>query len=611
MNKRLLQAFGVAVLAAALPTAALAGPTDNSLVLGTSQQPTALDPFVNNQAISAEVNSWLHGGLVYFDFQGNIQPDLAARVPTEANGQVKLTKNAQGDVTAQTIRWVLRDGLKWSDGRPITTEDFRLSWEIFGDERLPVASRDNYPKKFNVVDAKTFELTYDPPYLFAVAAPSFVQNYIPPAHIIKPLWERVKQLTQGKTKEQQLEIVQKEFLANKFFTAAGGPVVTSGPFKFQRWTRDQSWTLVRNANYWNNNPTGVDRVTYRFFNSTDTLQVNVLSGTVDATSSVGLVASATTVKTMRDAAKNIYDVFTPKAALWEHWDINQFDESVPEVKALGLQDKRTRQALLYALDRETVANNLRGGTAKVTNNFVNSVASVYTEQGLTKYTYNPERAKQLLGAMGWKAGSDGILERTVDGKTVKFVLEYVTTAGNAVRERDQQFYKDNLKKVGIDVKFNNAPSSVVFDDAFIAQASSGKWKGAFQFAYVQQPLTEDLSTYYCEDKSSATLKDNVPTKDNGFQGQNIGGWCNAEYDALWDKARREFNLEDRKKLLAQAQKIWNDELPALPMYERTDLYTARKGLRNYTWNASTRYPSALAWQVGWQQKGQKEIVPMK
>ncbi|NJK44188.1 MAG: peptide ABC transporter substrate-binding protein [Pleurocapsa sp. SU_196_0] len=607
MNRKLLVAFGALVFSGA----AIAGPSDNSLVLGTTQQPAQLDPFVNNQAISAEVNSWLFAGLTYFDFAGNLQADLAAEVPTERNGGVKLTKNAAGDVTAQTIRWNIKPNLKWSDGRPITAEDFRFAHEVFGDERLPVASRDNFPKSFKVLDPTTFELTYDPPYLFATAAPSFVQNYVPPAHIIKPIWERTKGLLAGKTKEQQIEIIQKEFLAAPFFTSRQGPIVTSGPFKFSRWTRDQSWTLSRNANYWNNNPTGVDRIVYRFFAKTDTLQVNVLAGQVDATSSVGLVASATTVQTLKAASRNVYNVYTPKAALWEHLDVNQFDEKVQEVADLQLQDKRTRQALIYALDRETSAKDLRGGTAVVSNNFVNSVASVYTTQGLTNYGYNPERSKQILAALGWKAGSDGILERSVGGRTVKFVLEYVTTAGNTVRERDQQLYKDNLKKVGIDVKFNNAPSSVVFDDAFIAQASAGKWKGIFQFAYVQAPLTEDLSLYYCEDKSSKTIKDNVPTADNGFAGQNIGGWCNPKYDDLWDKARREFNLDERKKLLAEAQKVWNDELPAIPLYERTDLYTARQGLRNYTWNAATRYPSALGWQIGWSQKGQKEIVPMK
>jgi peptide/nickel transport system substrate-binding protein len=607
MKKKLVFALG----ALALSGAALAGPTDNSLVLGTTQQPTALDPFVNNQAISAEVISWMYAGLTYFDQNGTLQADLAAEVPTVANGGVRLTRNASGAVTAQTIRWNLKPNLKWSDGRPITSEDFRFANEVFADERLPVASRDNQPKTFRVVDANTFELTYDPPYLFATAAPSIVQNYVPPAHIVKPIWERVKAQLAGKTKAQQTEIIQRDFLANPFFTNRQGPVVTSGPFRFSRWQRDQSWTLVRNPNYWNNNPTGVDRIVYRFFPQTDTLQVNVLAGNVDATSSVGLVASATTVQTLRAATRGVYNVFTPKAALWEHLDINQFSDNVQEVADLQLQDKRTRQALIYALDRETSARDLRGGTAVVTNNFVNSVASVYTTQGLTNYTYNPERSRQLLAQLGWRAGSDGILERQVGNRTVKFVLEYVTTAGNAVRERDQQLYRDNLRRVGIDVRFNNAPSSVVFDDAFIAQASTGKWKGVFQFAYVQQPLTEDLGTYYCEDPASATVKDNVPTSANGFAGQNIGGWCNAAYDRLWDQARREFDPEARKRLLAQAQQIWNDELPAIPLYERTDLYTARTGLRNYTWNAATRYPSALGWLVGWQQRGQREIIPMR
>ena len=63
MKKKLLSVVGLL----ALSGAALAGPTDNSLVLGTTQQPTQLDPYVNNQAISAEVNSWLFAGLTYFD----------------------------------------------------------------------------------------------------------------------------------------------------------------------------------------------------------------------------------------------------------------------------------------------------------------------------------------------------------------------------------------------------------------------------------------------------------------------------------------------------------------------------------------------------------------
>ena len=258
------QQFLVTLGAIALSGAALAGPTDNSLVLGTTQQPTQLDPYVNNQAISAEVNSWLFAGLTYFDQNGNVQVDLAVEVPSEKNGGVKLTKNAAGepgDLAAVSDEVHLVNSL--SETEPAV--------ERVGDERLPVASRDNYPKTFKVIDANSFELTYDPPYLFATVVQGLVQNFVPPAHIIKPLWERAKGLVAGKSKEQQIEIIQKEFLAAPFFTSRQGPVVTSGPFKFSKWQRDQSWTLVRNTNYWNNNPTSVNRIVYRFFQKTDTL----------------------------------------------------------------------------------------------------------------------------------------------------------------------------------------------------------------------------------------------------------------------------------------------------------------------------------------------------
>ena len=78
MNKHLLATFGLVALGSVfLSSGALAGSSDNSLVLGTTQQPSALEPFVNNQAISAEVIGWLYAGLVYFDQNGTLQPRCA------------------------------------------------------------------------------------------------------------------------------------------------------------------------------------------------------------------------------------------------------------------------------------------------------------------------------------------------------------------------------------------------------------------------------------------------------------------------------------------------------------------------------------------------------
>ncbi len=152
----------IMVFIAFILSSALAGPSDNTLVIGTSQQPSAMDPFVNTQAITGEVLGFLFAGLTYFDFNGVLRPNLAERVPSEENGDLLLQRDAKGNVVAQKIRWRIRPDAKWSDGRPISSEDFRMTFEIYSDPQLEVAVRRDSPKTFKVIDDRSFELEYDP-----------------------------------------------------------------------------------------------------------------------------------------------------------------------------------------------------------------------------------------------------------------------------------------------------------------------------------------------------------------------------------------------------------------------------------------------------------------
>ncbi len=199
-----------------------------------------------------------------------------------------------------------------------------------------------------------------------------------------------------------------------------------------------------------------------------------------------------------------------------------------------------------------------------------------------KYEFDLKKAEALLAQMGWKKGPDGILQRTVGGRTVRFEIEYVTTAGNAIRERTQQFFAEDLKKIGIAVKINNAPSAVVFSDDYIQRASECKWTGMFEFAWVSN-LQEDGSLFQYKNLNTGAIM--VPTKENNYQGQNIGGWRNDEFDRLTSQAVLEFDEAKRKQLFARAQEIWAEELPALPLYFRANPYVVRKGLVNYVASA--------------------------
>lgn len=588
-------------------TVAHAGPTDNSLIIGASQEPSALEYLVNSQSVTREIMGWMYRDLTYIDLDGKIHPDMAAQLPTEGNGRVKYTRDAKGEPTAMTVRWTLKPDITWSDNRPITSEDFRLFYEIASDKRVPVISRANFPTAFRVIDAKNFEVTYSPINLFYQKGvqPGDFSNL--PSQVWKPIWERVKASLEGKTPEQQQAIILKDLLGTPISTSVGGPPVVSGPFRFTRWTPGQSMIMKRNPTYWQKNPNGVQTVIYRFIGNTNTLQTALLAGQIDATSTQGLANSPATLKLLRDNARNVFNVSLVEGTAFENLIVNKFG-NVKAVSDLQLDDPRTRQALLYAIDRKSIAQDLLGGTVTVTNTFVNPSSPVYSAAVQGEYAYNPTKARQLLAALGWKAGSDGILQRTVGGKNVKFVLEYVTTAGNAVRERNQLFIKDNLRKVGIDVKVNNAPASVVFGQDYFPRTSEGSWTGIFEAAGGGVPLLEAGNEFYCDDPATPARNDNVPTQANGYGGNNVGGWCNAAYDRAWSQARSETDPAARKALFARMQQQFAAELPSIPLYLRRELLTTRRGLVNYVWNGNTSYPSKLGWLTGWTQKGMKQVV---
>ncbi|WP_240730909.1 ABC transporter substrate-binding protein, partial [Deinococcus sp. S9] len=150
--------------------AALAGPANNSLVVGTSQEPPNIyDPWVtNNLAITSEINGYMGAALTSFNDDGDLFPEIATAVPTLANGGYKVVKNAAGDVVRNSVTYTIRKDAKWSDGKPISIADFQFWLKVQNDDRVPVPSRDPWNRaKITPVDSDTFTVTFDPPYLFA------------------------------------------------------------------------------------------------------------------------------------------------------------------------------------------------------------------------------------------------------------------------------------------------------------------------------------------------------------------------------------------------------------------------------------------------------------
>ena len=586
------------LLAGAVTTVALAGPANNSLVVGTSQEPPNIyDPWAtNNLAIATEINGYMGASLVSKDNNGDLYADIASSVPTLANGGYKLNKNAKGDVVSNSVTYNIRKDAKWSDGSAITPKDFQFWLKVEQDDRVPVPSRDPYDKaKITVVDSDTFTITYDPPYLFAdQAAPG-----VAPSVSMAGAWNAFDSSTakiDSKTGAKAINDAWVKFISG-FTTSRSLPKVVAGPFKPTQWRPGNSLTMVRNPYYWRTPKGGTDKyvqsVQYRFIPNTNTLKVNVLSGQLDALSAVGLTFDQG-VELQRSERSKYKTYFVPSAT-WEHIDVNGFG-GVQKVKDLDLDDKRVRQALLYSIDRTALTKALFQSKQQVSNTFVNPISKVYKKDA-KDYSFDPAKARALFAAAGWTPGADGVLAK--GGK--KFVINFSTTAGNTTRERVQQILQAQWKNVGVQVVIQNYPASVIFSQEFISGGSNGKWD-MLMYAWSADPALE---------RGNLFASAQIPTAANGYSGQNEPGWKNAEYDNLWTQASTEFDLSARIKLFDRMQSIWADEVPSLPLYFRVNVYTKVPALVNYTFSAYSLYPSWDAYEIGWVGKGASETYTQK
>ncbi len=607
------------VLAASLALSAglaLAGPRDNSLVVGASQEPRVLGDFwafVTSQAIASEIENYLWAGLEFIDQDGNDQPYLVTEVPTVENGRVIVTDIGDGKKRID-IKYTLRDDIFWSDGTPITSDDVAFYFEVGKYPGAPVQDPSYWQRvNLSVQDDKNFTVTFEPAFFYDLVGSAIG---IAPAHVMRPEWEKTKAEIAKLDPEKDAAKITELFqgFVSKFATPKAlnnGALVFSGPFKLVKWVPGSTIEMVRNDKFHITPPGGADKyvqkVVYRFIQDTNALLVAILGGSIDATSSVALTFDQARAPQLVRRAPGRFDIWMVPGVIWEHLEVNKFTE-VQEVRDLMLDDPRTRQALLYAMNREGLVQAFFDGLQPVANTWVHPQNPLNNDEGVAKYPYDPEKAKQILAELGWSdLDGDGILERkTEDGRIVEFELEYVTTAGNRIRERTQVFFQENLKQVGIKVKINNAPSAVVFSNDFFSKPIEGTWKGLFEFAWLFG-IVEDASTFTCNDL--ITGESFVPRPENNFSGVNFN-WCNEEFDRLRAEAMVTFDEAKRQQLFARMQEIWAEELPALPLYWRSTPMVVRKGLVNYlasTFHGSFGYPSTQAWLIGWESNGAEKV----
>lgn len=218
------------------------------------------------------------------------------------------------------------------------------------------------------------------------------------------------------------------------------------------------------------------------------------------------------------------------------------------------QDPKVRQALLYAIDRKSLNNVVYGEYANALNIPQARVSWLYNDEGLNTYDYDLEKAAQLLEEAGWKKEGDKLMK---DGE--QFTIMFTAMSDNTVTQKLIPMMIDAYAQLGIEVKAEYVDWPTLQDKS---------QKGTAEMYFMAWGLTADpdITGTYASPEAGG--------------GQNHIGYSNKELDELLKKAQTETDREAIMEEYKEIYKIWNEDLPVLPIYQRSDLICYNTRVKN-------------------------------
>lgn len=523
------------VLATALagaPTAKADG--SGELKIGLTQFPSTLHPNIDSMLAKSYVLATAIRPIVAYDQEWQAVCILCTELPTLENGGAVLETSAKGG-EGIAVTYEIHPDATWGDGTPVTTKDVILAWEVGKHPLSGVATGEPFRRVLSIdtPDDKTYTVHVDR------VTYNYNLNYaigVLPAHIERPIFESGPAEYRNRT---------------AFDTDPTNPGLYFGPYRITEVVKGSHIALEPNATWWGQAP-AFDRITVRVIENTPALEANLLSGAIDMIAGeLGLNIDQALAFEKRNGGD--YQVIYKPGLVYEHIDL--------QLENPALQDVRVRRALMHAIDRRAISDQLFGGKQPPAHKSVSPLDSVHSED-IRRYAHDPAKAAALLDEAGWTEIKDGIRHNTAG---VPLTLEFMTTAGNRTRELVQQVLQSQWKQVGIDVRIRNEPARVYFGETL----NQRKHKALAMFAWISSPENVPRTTLHSEE---------IPTGTNGWSGQNYTAYSNPEMDDLLDRIERELDFDRRKALWARLQQIYAEDLPVLPLYWRANTYVLPKWL---------------------------------
>jgi peptide/nickel transport system substrate-binding protein len=482
--KKTVYSLIIAVGLVLLTAIANAATPPNVLVVGQIAEPKSLDPHAVTAVNDFRILMNVYDGLVqYKSGTLQVQPALAESWDISDDGL--------------TYTFKLRSGVKFHDGSDFDAEAVKFNFDRMLDESHPFHDTGPFPLAFffsavqqvDVIDSQTVKFTLDAPF-----APFLSNLAYPTGLIVSPA------------------------AVKKHGKDFGRNPIGSGPFIFAEWESNSHVIVERNDGYWGDAP-ALEAVVFRPITDANTRVAEMLSGGIDMMVEV----PPDNLKEMaQDPSFQIHEQAGPH--LWF---------LILNAKEGPFKDKRVRQAVNYAINKEAIVENILQGTAIVADGPTPPAFAWAHNEELTPYPYDPEKAKALIKEAGFENAE---------------LTFYVTEGGSGMLDPVAMgtSIQADLAKVGLKAKIETYEWNT-----FLGKVNPGL-EGKADMAEMAW-MTNDPDTLPFLALRTAAWPDK-----GGF---NSGYYSNPEVDELLEKARTSTDQNERAELYKKMQTIVYDDAP--------------------------------------------------
>lgn len=454
-----------------------------------------------------------------------------------------LEKNMVDDFSISddglTYTYKLKKDLKWSDGTPITSKDIEMYIKICADASYDGDNTDYVSGSYGIVGAKEYQEGKSDN-ISGIKLPDDQTIEITLTNVSPTAEYELGNISPLPTKYYEKYYKQGDVSKVKENTFTSTEVPVSGPYKLVSYEVGRDIVLVANDSYFK----GKAKIKNLIFRKTthDTVIPMLKSGEID-------IAYTDEADLNQD---NLSMIETSEFLNYTASPTNGYGWIGINHKNPCLSDKNVRKALITGLNREKINKSIYDDFSKVLNVPQSNISWVYSE-GKNDYKFDLKKAKKILDDAGWKVGSDGVREK--DG--VKLEFTFTGADESPVTNPLISVATENWKELGVKFK-----TEVVDFNTLVAKQKNGDYD-MFFMAYGMQ------ADPGCEQQYMTTGN------------QNRLNYSNKKLDEIFNKISKTIDKNEEKELYKELYNEWNEDLPALPIYQRCSMtvYNARvKGL---------------------------------